>query len=109
MRIEEKITSIFKPAKKVKPDEVWLEKSRRNLLKEIENQPSFSFFTYIFKQVYNHRALVLGFFILLFLGATTVIAFCCLGTLDLNVDTCIARTAKFLADEWKNIEVLLKK
>jgi hypothetical protein len=106
---EKKITTIFKKASRIKPRKTWLNQSKAWLMDEIQKQEqSFNIFIFISNIFLKHRVIFLSLFILLFLGATTVLAVFYINNLGPRSDTIIGTTAKWLADEWRNMERLLK-
>jgi len=108
MNSEKQITTIFKKAKKVKPRSTWLIQSKVDILNEIEKQEqSCNIFNFIATQFYKHRVIFLTLFIFFFLGATTVMAIYYLNKIGPQSDTFIGTSAKWLADEWKEIEKTL--
>lgn len=77
-------------------------------MSEIEKENSFGIFDFLFGFFVRYRTVFIAFFILLFLGATTVIAFC-LKDFGPMSDTFIGKTAHWLAEQEKIVENLLIK
>lgn len=104
----DQITTIFNQAKKIKPTQKWQTQTRIWLLEKVEEQNNtFSPIDLLLGQLVKHKSFVLAIFIFLVFGATTVIALLLLNNFEPSSDNFLGLSAKWLADEWKNIEGML--